>query len=310
MKYVLNAEPLFYSKNAIKNWEKLGFIYIDSSWEIIENTSEFLGVEVLIVRLSRKINDIVLDKFPNLKFVVSATTGIDHIDLETLESRNIQLRSLREHNDFLKTIPSTAEHTWAVLLSLVRNIPQAVEDVRKGFWERDKFRGIQLKDKILGIVGMGRTGIKVAHYGKAFNMDIKYFDPFILSWEGIRSETDLKYLFEKSDIISLHVHLSKDTKYLVNKSVLQHAKKGIYIINTSRGQIINEEELRPFFENDTIKGLATDVLSNEHNNIKNNPLWKLQQEGFNILITPHIGGATIDAMNSCEDYISRLFMEY
>ena len=176
---VLNAEPLGYSVKAIESWKQKGYTYKESGWKEILNEDSFANVHILIVRLAQKIDKVILEKFPDLKMLVSATTGLDHIDQDELIKRNIKLVSLRGQDEFLKTIPSTAEHTWALLLALIRNIPAANEDVRSGNWERDRFRGYQLKEKMLGIIGLGRTGKRVAGYAQAFDMQVQYFDPFV-----------------------------------------------------------------------------------------------------------------------------------
>lgn len=306
---VFNAEPLDYSPKAVSIWEECGLCYYTGSWEEIFTTGVFDNVKVLIVRLANKVTDKVLEKFPNLEILVSATTGWDHIDLEAIKNRKIELISLRGHNDFLDTIPSTAEHTWALLMSLFRNIPAADNDVRAGIWERDKFRGYQMAGKTIGIVGMGRTGKKVARYAEAFGMVVKYYDPYLPEYNGLFSEDSLVALVEKSNILSLHVHLNEETKHLISSEVLGKLKIGSYLINTSRGLIVNEDCLEEFFVNKKIAGLAADVLANEFEDIKTNILWKLQNKGYNVVLTPHIGGATFDAMHSCEEFVANLFRE-
>ena len=179
LKKVYNVEPLGYSKKAVKVWQDLGYVYIEGSWDQVDKSKVLPDIAVLIVRLQRTVNKEVLDKFTSLDTLVSATTGHDHIDIEYLKLKGIKLLSLRGQHEFLNTVPSTAEHTWALLLSLVRKIPASSTHVKNGNWNRDMFRGVQLKGKTLGIVGFGRTGKRVAIYAKAFDMNIKYFDPYV-----------------------------------------------------------------------------------------------------------------------------------
>jgi len=234
--------------------------------------------------------------------LVSATTGLDHIDQEALKQKNIKLISLRGQDDFLNTIPSTAEHTWALLLALIRNIPAANEDVRTGSWNRDKFRGYQLKEKMLGIIGLGRTGRKVAGYAQAFNMRVQYYDPFV-DEKQFHKCGQLEELLNSSDIISLHVHLDKGTRHLIGVHNIAALKKGCLLINTSRGDLLDENAVTNALILKNIKGIATDVLSTELDDIKSSPLWQAQQKNENIIITPHIGGASCDAMWACEEFI-------
>lgn len=304
---IYNAEPLGYSKKAITMWEQKGFNYHSGSWNEINKTQLFPNVKILIVRLSQNINPKTLNKFPELKIVISATTGLDHIDKKEINRRNINLVSLRGHNDFLKTIPSTAEHTWGLLLALIRNIPSANEHVKLGNWNRDLFKGFQLKNKTIGIIGMGRTGSRIARYADTFEMNIKYYDPFVMdSRFGVKVNC-LDDILKQSDIISIHVHLSKETKHLLNAENLKNLKQNAYVINTSRGQLVDESALCNLLINKKISGVASDVLYNEFKEIHHNSLWKLQNKGYNIIITPHIGGATMDAMWACEEYLVNQF---
>lgn len=163
--------------------------------------------------------------------------------------------------------------------------------------------GAQLKSKTLGIVGMGRTGRKVAAYTDAFGMRILYYDPYetVVRYEKVPTLEDL---LSESDIISLHVHLSSETENMFDADMLSYLKKGCFIINTSRGSLIDEIALYKKLADKTIAGVATDVLACEMDGTKISPLWKAQQENFNVIITPHIGGATWDAMWACEEFLA------
>lgn len=303
--FVLNAEPLGYSVKAIESWTQKGYNYKTSSWDEIMQQQQIDEVNILITRLAKKIDDQVLVKFPSLTHLVTATTGLDHIDINALNNRNIKLLSLRGHDKFLKTIPSTAEHTWALLLALLRNIPTANEHVKKGFWERDMFRGYQLKGKTIGIIGMGRTGTKVASYAKAFDMNVCFVDPLVDNNNFTKCHS-LDTLLGMSDVISIHVHLKDDTQNLLNAHNTGMIKNGCLLINTSRGKIVDEEAVAQALATGKISGIATDVLAGELDDIKLSPLWMAQQKNHNIIITPHIGGATYDAMWACEEFIAEL----
>ena len=299
---VLNAEPTGYSAKAIESWKHKGYIYQASSWKEIETAGSFEDVNILIVRLAKKIDRSILNKFPNLTHLITATTGLDHIDLESVDDSGIKLVSLRGHDDFLQTIPSTAEFTWALLLALIRNIPAANEHVKQGLWDRDKFRGYQLKGKQLGIIGLGRTGKKIANYALAFDMKIQYFDPYVND-RAFQKTDQLEKLLSSSDIISLHVHLNDETHQLIGEHNISLIKNDCLIINTSRGNILDEEAIVKALVSKKIKGIATDVLSTELDDIKASPLWQAQQKNENIIITPHIGGASCDAMWACEEFV-------
>ena len=300
---ILNIEPLGYSVSAIQIWKSNGFSYIENEWHQINVEKIFDDIDILIVRLQKKIDRIILRRFPNLKMIISASTGTDHLDLETLQSSGIELVSLREHAHFLKTIPSTAEFTWALICALIRNLPSAYEDVVLGNWNRDKFRGFQLYNKKIGIIGLGRIGQMVAKFANAFDMEVGYYDPFVDSPLHLRYNS-LVELLESSDIITVHVHLNKDSYHLLNQDNLSKVKNGSFLINTSRGNVWDEDALVNIFNSGKINGIAADVLSDELGDIHKSALWRLQQKGANVIITPHIGGATYDAMWSCEEYLA------
>lgn len=301
---VYNAEHFGYSEKAVSLWEEKGYTFRKGSWREIETMESFPEVDILIVRLQRKVDEPVLSKFPNLKKIISATTGLDHIDRDAVDIRGIEIISLKGHDAFLRTIPSTAEHTWALLMALVRNIPAANKDVKSGNWNRDAFRGYQLKGKVLGVIGYGRTGQQVAHYADAFDIKVKFYDPYIRESKDRHEKVySLEELLSTSDFLTIHVHLNEETKNLISEKYIRNIKKGAWLINTSRGSVWDETAIALAIQNKNLSGVATDVLEVELDDIQNSSLWQAQKNGYNVIITPHIGGATWDAMWECEEYV-------
>lgn len=298
---VYNAEPFEYSTKAIETWRTKGFVYKAGSWKEIAKESVFPKVSILIVRLGGLVNTEVLRKFPDLIYLISATTGHDHLDTQTIEKRGIKLVTLRGHDDFLRTIPSTAEHTWALLLALSKKITQAYDHVCRGNWNRDLFRGYQLHNKHIGLIGLGRIGSVVARYAHCFGMKVQYYDP-VVNDTCYNKMSNLEELVYSSDIVSVHVHLTPETEGLISTSLLQNFKPGALLINTSRGAILDEKAVVEALNLKSLGGVAVDVLATELSDIQESPLW-LARNKFPILITPHIGGASYDAMWSCEEYI-------
>jgi D-3-phosphoglycerate dehydrogenase len=268
-----------------------------------------INANVLIVRLKKHITKEVFANFPHLKYILSPTTGTDHIDLEEMQKRNIQLICLKGETKFLNNITSTPELTWGLLLSLTRNISKAIQSVQKGEWERDRFRGIQLKGKTIGIIGMGRVGKSVANYATSFGMKVIYFDLYVESNNYYKC-LFLNELLSNSDIISIHIHLNNETRKLINNDNIPYIKQDAYIINTSRGGVVDESALVTALKAGKIKGLATDVLETELSDINKSSLYNAMLEGENIIITPHIGGASYDAMRECENFIVDKFLKY
>jgi D-3-phosphoglycerate dehydrogenase len=257
-----------------------------------------------------------IDAMPKLKIIASNTTGTPHIDTEYAEKKNIKVISLKNQISFLSTITPTAEHTWGLLLSLTRRIPWAFNSVCEGAWNRRLFGGKRmLSNMTLGIVGLGRLGKMVANYGKSFGMEIRYFDPYVTESPitGIAKVESLEELVSTSDVVTIHIPLEKDTKGLFDSKIFSKFKEGAYLINTSRAEIIDSTELLKHLENGKFSGAALDVIDGEfekalHENVKYHALIKYARHHDNLLITPHIGGSTIDAWRLTEEYTIKLII--
>ena len=301
------TESRDYSEKALAIYKSLGPVYLSASPRKDAN--------VLVLRLAYKIDSSWMDKMPNLKVIATPTTGLNHIDLKEAKKRKIKVISLKGHTSFLKDVPSTAEETLALMTALVRKLPWAFDDVKKGNWNRDAWRGHQFIHKTLGLLGCGRLGKIVAKYGKALGMRILGTDPNIDAGTLTRQSIEkvlMEKLFRESDIVSVHVSLEPDTHNLVQEKHLKMMKSTAYLINTSRGEIIDEKALLKALENKWIAGAALDVMRDEvgGKHLKNNPLVKYAKTHDNLLIVPHLGGATYEAMHVTEDFIADLVKKY
>ncbi len=274
---------------------------------LIENIAE---VDVLFVRLRFKLTKEILEKAPQLQYILTATTGLDHIDTDYFESRGGKVISLKGEVDFLGSIPSTAEHTWALLLALLKKIPSAFEDVKEGNWHRDHFKGNNLRGKKIGILGLGRVGKQVAHFAEAFGLEIGYFD-VVAQTNHYTSFSNPQELFAWAEIISIHIPYNTKNENFVNMELLQHCQKNAVLINTSRGNVWDENWVAELLKQNKIFGVATDVLQDEFNkkHLKRNPLVELATEEYNIIITPHIAGATYESMAMTEEFIVSQFLK-
>jgi D-3-phosphoglycerate dehydrogenase len=274
---------------------------------LIENIAE---VDVLFVRLRFKLTKEILEKAPQLQYILTATTGLDHIDTDYFESRGGKVISLKGEVDFLGSIPSTAEHTWALLLALLKKIPSAFEDVKEGNWHRDHFKGNNLRGKKIGILGLGRVGKQVAHFAEAFGLEIGYFD-VVAQTNHYTSFSNPQELFAWAEIISIHIPYNTENENFVNMELLQHCQKNAVLINTSRGNVWDENWVAELLKQNKIFGVATDVLQDEFNkkHLKRNPLVELATEEYNIIITPHIAGATYESMAMTEEFIVSQFLK-
>ena len=304
---ILNVEPLAFSPEARVILSQLGDVV-----ELTLNRNELLShisdYDILIVRFGHRIDREMIDAASRLKAIVTAATGVDHIDVEYARSKGIEVLSLRGENEFLETVSAAAEHTWALLLALVRRIPQAFNSVRAGRWDRDLFRGRELQGKRLGIIGLGRIGRKVAAYAHAFGMSVAAYDPYADRWvETVERRSTLAELSYKSDLISLHVPLSKDTVELVGRKEFVLLPPGALVINTSRGEVLDENALLDCLNSGHIAGAAIDVICHESSGteINHGPLLRYARTHENLLITPHIGGATQESMAKTEIFMAR-----
>jgi len=266
-----------------------------------------IDAEVIFIRLKVKISSSVIDQLPNLKYILTATTGTDHIDEDYFASRGGRIFTLKGETNFLESIPSTAEHTWALILSLIKKVPFAFDDVKLGNWDRDSFKNNNIKGKNIAVLGMGRVGKQVANIATAFGMNVGFYDVLSFDCTYERFETP-NALFSWADIISIHIPYTKENDSFIDENLINCLKENVFFINTSRGRIWNEKLLAKKLEDGLIKGIATDVLYDEfHDQTAENELVILAKRGFNIIITPHIAGATFESMEMTEEFIIEKF---
>lgn len=303
---ILNAEPVQYSRKACSILQSIGELHerVLTRSELIAGLKDF---DVLIVRLGFQVNREIIDAGHRLKVIVTATTGLDHIDVTYAESRGITVLSLKGEIEFLRSVPATAEHTWALLLALRRRIAWAYQSVLDGQWDRDVFRGHELKDKRLGLVGFGRVGEQVACYGLAFGMLVGAYDPYreVTPLSVTRFDT-LNGLLTWSDIVSLHVLLNKETFGLIGRQEFNLMQAGAILVNTSRGAVINESALLQALVSGHLGGAALDVICNEITLTEHisHPLISYARTHNNLLITPHLSGATYESMEQTELFMA------
>jgi D-3-phosphoglycerate dehydrogenase / 2-oxoglutarate reductase len=305
---ILNAESLDYSNNARLILQSMGTLDEYEQLTRTELLSCLADYDVLIVRLNFQVDREVLDAGKQLKAIVSATTGLDHIDVEYARQQKIEVLSLRGQTGFLRTIPATVEHTWALLLALTRRIPWAFQSVLNGRWVRDEFKGHDLANRRLGIVGLGRIGEKVARLGMAFDMHVAAYDPYRIDWvKGVEKHNRLTDLLQGCNILSLHVALNSETQRMIGRKELATLPDGALLINTARGGVIDEVALIEALLDCKLAGAALDVVDHEREQQTrlNSVLFEYATQHDNLIITPHIGGATHESMAMTEVFMVR-----
>lgn len=303
---ILNAEPLGYSEAARRILQAIG--QVDELGLDREGLlSRLPDYHVLVVRLGFQVDRAVIDAGGRLRAIVTATTGLDHIDVPYAEGRGIAVLSLRGEREFLRSIPATAEHAWALLLALTRRIPWAHDSVLDGKWERDDFRGHDLCGRRLGILGLGRIGERVARYGLAFGMHVAAYDPApVGEMAGVTRCASMAELLCRSDVLSIHVPLNEGTEKLVGRAELAQLPRGALLINTSRGAVLDEAALLKALGNHQLGGAALDVVAHEREQpaAGREALLAHARAHTNLLITPHIGGATMESMRDTEVFMA------
>jgi D-3-phosphoglycerate dehydrogenase len=248
------------------------------------------GYDALIVRSQTRVDGAVIDAGANLRVIARAGIGLDNVDVEAATRRGVMVVNAPQSN-----ILSAAEHTMALLLALARNVPQADRSLRAGEWSRERFQGVELHGKTLGIVGLGRVGTMVAQRALAFGMRLIAFDPYV-SRERARDLSielmpDLGALLVQSDFITVHLPRTAETEGLIGERELALMKEGSRIVNTARGGIVDEGALEAALRSGRLGGAALDVFAEEP--VTEHPLFGLP----NVVVTPHLGASTREAQD-------------
>ena len=255
--------------------------------EYVENIGKY---DALIIRSASKITKRIIDAANNLKIIGRAGVGVDNIDVEAATQKGIIVVNSPDGNT-----NAAAEHTIAMMLSMVRNIPSACQSTKEGRWDRAKFTGVEVFGKTLGVIGLGKIGSHVAKVAIALGMKVLVYDPYTseknVKAMGAEYVANLDDFWGECDFITVHVPKTKDTVNLINKNTIAKMKDNVRLINCARGGIINEEDLREALDNGKVAGAAIDVYCNEPD-IQSCPLYGCEK---NLLMTPHLGASTSEA---------------
>jgi phosphoglycerate dehydrogenase-like enzyme len=245
--------------------------------------------------MKTRISSAMIEAAPHLRVVATATTGADHIDQKALQARDIPLLTLKGQTEVLGDLTPAAEHSWLLLMACARHLRAATEHVLHGGWNRTEFPGTMLKGRTIGIIGCGRIGGWMARYAQAFGMRILGHDPYLKEWPPYIEQTPLDELLSQADFVTLHVHLSEESKGMLNRASFERMKPGCVFVNTSRGDLTDEEALLDGLRSGHIVAAGLDVLAGEPD-VANHPLRLYAVEHPNLIITPHIGGFSLDAV--------------
>ena len=267
--------------------------------ELNQNINSYDG---LIVRSATKVNKEVIENAKNLKVVGRAGAGVDNIDIKAAKQKNIIVMNTPGGNT-----NATAEHTLALLLSLSRKISKADITTHKGEWAKKSLKGNEIKGKTIGIIGFGNVGKRFAQMCNALGLKVLIYSK---TFDAIRNEfpdyisCDLNKILKEADIISFHCKPNPDGSSIISAKEIKIMKKNVLIINTARGNLVSETDLKDAIKNNTIGGVALDVFEEEP--AKNNILFGLD----NVLLTPHIAASTAEAQIIVAEMIANQFVDF
>ena len=267
-----------------------------------ELNQNIISYDGLIVRSATKVNKEVIENAKNLKVVGRAGAGVDNIDIKAAKQKNIIVMNTPGGNT-----NATAEHTLALLLSLSRKISKADITTHKGEWAKKSLKGNEIKGKTIGIIGFGNVGKRFAQMCNALGLKVLIYSK---TFDAIRNEfpdyisCDLNKILKEADIISFHCKPNPDGSSIISAKEINIMKKNVLIINTARGNLVSEIDLKDAIKNNTIGGVALDVFEEEP--AKNNILFGLE----NVLLTPHIAASTAEAQIIVAEMIANQFVDF
>ena len=276
-----------------KELEKIGFTnYYD--FKTIKSDlkiSDFFGI---IIRSRISIDKNFIDKCKNLKFIARIGSGIENIDVDYAKQKGIQVISTPEGNS-----NAVGEHALGMLLSILNNINSSNSEVKKGIWNRESNRGIELKNKTVGLIGYGNTGKSFAKKLIGFDVNTIYYDIKKIEKDNYANPVSLNYLKDNSDIISLHISMTEESIGLINKNFIESCAKPFWLINTSRGSCIIINDLVKGLKDGKVLGAGLDVIAFEKKSFEKLTVNENDQSNLNylnssnnVILTPHIAGWT------------------
>lgn len=305
MKTILVADGLSEPGLDVLKQEENWRVLIHTKMTPAELKAALPEADALIVRSASKVTADILQNAEILKIIGRAGTGVDNIDLTEATRRGILVTNAPEANTI-----SVADHTIAMLLALCRHLPFAHNDLKQGRWEKKKYEGVELEDKMVGVLGLGRIGREVVKRLRGFNTRILAYDPYVSERVAREMEVELLPLDQvlaRADFISLHMPLLADTVGFLNADRFAKMKKGIQVINCARGELIDEPALLQALENGTVAGAALDVFSEEPP--KSELLLKIVQHP-RVILTPHLAASTLEAQEKVGHQIALQIRDY
>ncbi len=271
--------------------------------------------DAVVAGLEVRFDQPLLARADRLWLLASRTSQLRHVDLDEAHRRGIEILFIDPNDPVLHNTSSTAEEAFALLLALARNLPWAFESTKAGRWERVRYGGIELRGKTLGIVGFGRLGRMVSGYAASFGMRVLAHDPYVDDAEiagANATPVALDALLRESDAVSIHCTYSDETEGLLGAREFELVKEGSLLVNTARGEITDEAALLSALESGRLAGAAVDTLTGElpdGAHLRDNALVEHARAHENLIVLPHLGGATREATERTQVYIAERVVE-
>lgn len=313
---ILHLEKNCYSSESLRKLSEVGVVH----YHDFESAAEFKShlsnnsYEVIFTKLGVLIGMEEIKLQPELRHIVTPTTGLNHIDLNAAAEKNIQITSLKGKDEFLAQVQSTAEHTWMLLLAIIRNLIPSQNDVKEGNWNRVPHLADELNTKTIGIIGLGRLGKILLRYARAFSMQVMCNDlnEKVFTDEYAPFKTSIDELLKKSDYVILQIDYRPDNQRFFDTVKFQNMKDRSYFINTSRGEVVDQKALLEALKSGKLKGAALDVLDGDSSwekHTNHSPLLEYSKQNTNLLITPHMGGYGRISIEMTRDFIVNEFLK-
>ena len=267
--------------------------------------------EIVFVPTNLKFNKEVWTDESKIKVIATPSVGIEHIDVKFFREKGVKIISLKNKFELTKKIYSPAEIAFSHVLNLSRNIVSAIDDVKSNNWFPNNHIGNELNGKVIGIVGMGAVGTIMSNYCKAFGMKVVCYDPYKNVHDSdIKQYNSLKELLSESDIVSVHVDLTESTRDMFTSQEFKCMKDTAIFVNTSRGEVVNSVDLLHALNTNEISSVGLDVLSGERYEEGRKSLVDYSKQSNRLIITPHLGGSTVEARLKRSNHICKLLSEW
>ena len=272
--------------------------------EIIGRYDAFWG------HVDMKLDKAVLERAERLKAICAAATGTDHIDKDEAQRRGIRVLSITRDYSLLDTFTATAECAWMLLLACCRRLRTAEREVLAGRWRGEHLRGTQLSTRTLGVLGVGRLGKMTVEYGKGFRMRVLGCDRVPFQIDRVEP-VDFDTLLAESDAVSIHIHMEPSNHHVFNAGTFAKMKDGAVLVNTSRGDVIDEAALIDALETGKLAAFGADVLHDEwRSDMRESPVVSYAMAHDNVVLTPHIGGCTHKSLTDARRFAARKLVHY